>query len=189
MNCLAKGKKHALKYYAAVGMVVLLSSCKPDSPEQVKERSLSDATEQAQADTATPAGPDSTLQSVEEITLHTVGDEENRRHFDMDTIEVKAGSLVKLTLVNQGTEQSMIHNIVFTRKGKATQVALAGEKVGAPGNYVPDDTVRVLASSPLALPGQTVSIEFEAPTEPGFFDFVCTYPEHYKHMRGVMLVK
>ncbi len=150
---------------------------------------MADTTELAQADTATPAQPDSLLQSVEEITLHTVGDEQNIKHFDKDTIAVKAGSLVKLSLVNQGSGQSMIHNIVFTRNGKATQVALAGEKVGAPGNYVPDDTVLVLASSPLALPGQTVSIEFEAPIEPGFYDFVCTYPDHYKHMRGVLAVK
>ncbi|MEJ8801794.1 plastocyanin/azurin family copper-binding protein [Pontibacter sp. H249] len=131
---------------------------------------------------------DTTLQHVEEITIKAIGNTLEEMSYDQDTIEVKPGTLVKLTLINEGTEQSMIHNIVFTQPDKYKLVALAGAKVGAPGNYVPESEV-VLAASPLALPGQTVELEFTAPTDSGMYSFVCTYPGHWQKMNGVLLVR
>ncbi|MFT2007773.1 azurin [Pontibacter sp. 13R65] len=191
MNFLAK-KAGYTTTCLALSAVLLSTGCSSDNPTQNAGERTKDSV------VVDSKSKQKNMQPVQEITLRTVGDEvkeeeeegkPRHKHYDQDTIEVKAGSVVKLTLINEGSEQSMIHNIVFTRAGKSTQVALAGEKIGAPGNFVPADTVRVLAASPLALPGQTVHLEFTAPKEPGFFDFVCTYPQHYKEMKGVMVVK
>ncbi len=132
--------------------------------------------------------PDTTLQPIIEVSLKAVGNNLNEMEFDQDTIEVKTSALVKLTLINEGTDQSMIHNVVITHPDKYKLVALAGAQVGAPGNYVPESKA-VVAASPLALPGQTVVMEFTAPTEPGTYRFVCTYPGHWQRMNGVMIVK
>lgn len=132
--------------------------------------------------------PDTLLQAIENVTLKAVGNSVEEMTFDKDTIEVKAGALVKLTLINEGTDQSMIHNVVFTQPDKYKLVALAGAKVGAPGNYVPVSEA-IVASSPLALPGQTVELEFTAPLEPGTYNYVCTYPDHWQKMNGVLIVK
>ena len=162
-----------------------LGSCNSGS-EPVVEQPAATMADTVEAQVATE--PDTTLQPVEEVALKAVGNSLEEMAFDQDTIEVKAGSLVRLVLINEGSEQSMIHNVVFTQADKHKLVALAGAKVGAPGNYVPDSEA-VIAASPLALPGQTVEMEFTAPLEPGPYGFVCTYPGHWQKMNGVLLVK
>ncbi|GAB3195687.1 azurin [Pontibacter aydingkolensis] len=131
---------------------------------------------------------DTTLQHVEEIILKAIGNSPEDMIFDQDTLEVKVNTFVKLTFINEGADQSMIHNVVFTQPDKYKLVALAGAKVGAPGNYVPESEA-VIAASPLALPGQTVEMEFTAPSEPGTYGFVCTYPGHWQKMNGTLIVK
>lgn len=131
---------------------------------------------------------DSTLQPQAEIRLKAIGNTLEEMSYDQDTLEVISGARVKMFFTNEGVEQSMIHNVVFTYPKKHKLVALAGAKVGAPGNYVPESEA-VIAATPLALPGQTVKLEFNAPTQPGSYNFVCTYPGHWKEMHGVFYVK
>ncbi|WP_317173863.1 plastocyanin/azurin family copper-binding protein [Pontibacter aquaedesilientis] len=132
---------------------------------------------------------DTTLQKVEEISIRAIGGEDTARMaFDQDTLEVKAGSLVRLELINEGTDPKMILNIVFIRPGLYQMAAEQGSSAGASGNYLPDSAI-MLAASPLALPGQTVSMEFTAPLEPGDYDFVSTYPGDHQKLRGKLIVK
>lgn len=131
---------------------------------------------------------DTTLQEVEEVTIKAVGNEEYTMLFDTDTLEVEAGSMVRLDFINEGTDPKMIYNIVFTKPGMYRQAALQGEKAGPSGNYLPDSSI-MIAASPVALPGQTVRLEFKAPDKPGAYDFVSTYPGHHERMNGKLLVK
>lgn len=150
-----------------------------EQPVQVKEGTLQPTGEVA---------PDTTLQPVEELTIRVVGEDPQKMAFDQDTLEVKANALVRVNLINEGTDPAMVYNIVFTTPGRYRQVALEGAKAGPSGNYVPDSPI-VLAASPLALPGQTVQVEFKAPDKPGTYEFVCTYPDHYERMHGKLLVR
>jgi len=131
---------------------------------------------------------DSALQTVEEVTLKVTGNTLEEIAYSKDTIEVPTDALVKLEFINEGTELPMIHNFVVTKAGNYKAVALAGEKIGSSGNYIPPDA-ELLAVSPLALPGQTVVVEFKTPPKPGVYDFGCTYPEHWKMMHGTLIVK
>lgn len=171
-----------LIYAGSIGF--LLFSCGP-GPESEENTSASNVqtTEIGQVEEA-----DSTLQSVEELTLRATGNSLDDIRFNKDTLKVQAGELVKLKFINEGVDQSMIHNVVITKLGKYQEVALAGEKEGAPGKYLPDDSTYVIEASPLALPGQTVVMEFQAPKDTGNYDFVCTYPEHWKRMHGKLIV-
>jgi azurin len=53
--------------------------------------------------------------------------------------------------------------------------------------YVPEDDA-VLAATDLAKPGETVTLTFTAPNEPGEYAYICTFPGHYAMMQGVMRV-
>lgn len=158
-----------------------------------KQGSNTEAGEAIDADTATASSApvaevaDTTLQPVQELKLTAVGNTLDDIAYKEDTLVATTGALVKLTLINEGIDMPMVHNVVFTKPDMYKQVALAGAKVGAPGNYVPRSPV-VIAASTMALPGQTVELEFTAPTEPGSYDFVCTYPGHWQKMHGVFMV-
>ena len=130
---------------------------------------------------------DTTLQPTVEIVLRATGDVTEEMVFDQDTLEVEADALVRLTLINEGTDLNAIHNFVVATEGMLEEVAKIGAEVGPPGNYVPKSK-HVLAATPLALPGQTVVHEFKAPP-PGTYDFVCTYPDHWKRMNCKLIVK
>ncbi|WP_276495927.1 plastocyanin/azurin family copper-binding protein [Pontibacter litorisediminis] len=145
-------------------------------------------------DTATAASAplvekrDTTKQEVQELELHALGNTLDEIRYAQDTLHADAGALVRLKFVNEGVDMPMVHNVVFTAPGKYKQVALAGASLGPSGNYVPQSEA-VIAASPMALPGQTVEVEFTAPKEPGLYDFVCTYPGHWEKMNGVLVVQ
>lgn len=169
-------------------LMLILWSCNP--PESEGESDISSILEDSATATSAPVveESDSTKQDVQVLEIHALGNTLDEIRYSKDTLEVKPGSLVKLKFVNEGVDMPMVHNVVFTAPGKYKQVALAGASIGASGNYVPQSKA-VIAASPIALPGQTVEMEFTAPKKPGLYDYVCTYPGHWQKMNGVLVVK
>jgi len=135
-----------------------------------------------------PEQPDTVLQPVTQLALRALGNTLEEVRFDQDTLEAPAGAKVNITLVNEATDMPIYHNVVITLPNTYKAVAQAGAKIGSPGNYVPQSPA-VIAASPLALPGQTVHLEFTAPKAPGTYAFVCSYPDHWQRMHGTFLVK
>ena len=98
-------------------------------------------------------------------------------------------SKVSLTFLNPDVLQ---HNLVLTKKGKKEAVgALADAMLTDPDalkkNYVPDSE-DIIASTKLVNPGGTDKIEFVAPSEPGEYPFICTFPGHWRLMQGIIKV-
>ena len=54
-------------------------------------------------------------------------------------------------------------------------------------HYVPDDP-GVLALSPILWPGEQYTIYFDSPKEKGAYPFACSFPGHWRVMRGVLHV-
>ncbi|MCG8328740.1 MAG: plastocyanin/azurin family copper-binding protein [Chitinophagales bacterium] len=107
--------------------------------------------------------------------------------YDQSTLSVKAGSKVKFTFYNN---DDMPHNIVFTTPGGADAVGKAAMNLGLQGqamNYVPA-MKEVLHHSRLVGPGASETLFFTAPSKPGTYMYVCTFPGHYKTMRGILRV-
>ena len=122
-------------------------------------------------------GPDQTI---------TIGTKPGLK-FDVDKIEVKAGSRVKLVFNNN---DDMLHNCVITRPGAANAVGEAALKLNLNGpkmNYVPL-TANVLYHTNILQPESSETIYFLAPAEPGNFQFVCSFPGHYSLMQGTLKV-
>ena len=104
---------------------------------------------------------------------------------------VKAGSAVNLVFRNP---DNLYHNLVIVDEGALETVGLkadlmAGDPDGLDKNYVPDDPA-VLHWTPQITLGiaRSHTLRFFAPDEPGDYPYVCTFPGHWRVMRGVMKV-
>ena len=124
-----------------------------------------------------------------ELTINALADPPGTMKFKETELEIKAGSKVSLTFLNPDVLQ---HNLVLTKKGKKEAVgALADAMLTDPDalkkNYVPDSE-DIIASTKLVNPGGTDKIEFVAPSEPGEYPFICTFPGHWRLMQGIIKV-
>ena len=102
---------------------------------------------------------------------------------------VQAGQSVELVLDNVDFMQ---HNLVIVQKGAKDKVGAAADKLatdpnGAEQQYVPR-MGEVLHATALVDPQQKAILKFTAPTEPGEYPFICTFPGHWRLMQGVMKV-
>ena len=108
--------------------------------------------------------------------------------FDQEEISVKAGSKVQLTFNNN---DDMLHNFLLVGPGQADAIGQAAMKLGLKGEemaYVPE-IPEVLFHTGLLEPGSSEVIYFEAPTTPGEYPYVCTFPGHFMTMRGILKVE
>ncbi|WP_276089653.1 plastocyanin/azurin family copper-binding protein [Pedobacter sp. JY14-1] len=107
--------------------------------------------------------------------------------FDKESISVKAGAKIQLTFANS---DDMLHNFVLAAPASGNAVGELVMKMGLDGekyNFVPESP-KVLAHTVLLQPGQSDTIYFTAPKQPGTYPFICTYPGHYMVMKGVIRV-
>jgi putative heme-binding domain-containing protein len=86
----------------------------------------------------------------------------------------------------------MPHNFVVTKPGALEAIGLLGESSSTmPGalerNYVPQSD-QILVSSRLLAPRDSQKISFTAPSRPGVYPYVCTYPGHWRRMFGAFYV-
>lgn len=109
--------------------------------------------------------------------------------YDTRYFAVQAGKPVQVVLEN---DDAMPHNFVITTPGAMQEVAVAAGQMQPPTDpnaraYVPD-TPKVLEALTLVQPDESASLNFTAPSTPGEYDYVCTFPGHWVRMYGVMLV-
>ncbi len=109
--------------------------------------------------------------------------------YDKPFVVVEKGRKVHLELANP---DAMPHNWVLCQPEKIRDVAklaaaLSGVADSTGRQYTPD-TELVIVSTPAAQSGETVSVDFEAPDQPGKYPYVCTFPGHWMRMYGVLLV-
>lgn len=110
--------------------------------------------------------------------------------FSARTMEVKSGEVLKLTFKNPDV---VPHNWALIQPGALDRIGDAANRlIGAPDSYlkqyVPasDD---VLCYTDIVDPGAEYSIYFHAPTTPGRYPYLCTFPGHWMVMNGVMIVR
>lgn len=109
--------------------------------------------------------------------------------FDVKEFTVIAGKPVELVFENP---DAMQHNLVII-KPKSTEIVgnaadkMITQKDAAEKNYVPN-LPQIVAYTPLVNPDQTYRLTFTAPTEPGNYPYLCTFPGHWRLMSGVMKV-
>lgn len=126
------------------------------------------------------------------VTLHPQG---NQMKYKETEFTVPAGETVKLVFDNTATSPSMQHNVVIAASnsdGLLKKIGQAGTQAGSTNDYVPQEgdlTEQILAHTPMSKPGETVSVTFTTPSEPGDYGYVCTFPGHWATMQGTMIVE
>jgi azurin len=105
--------------------------------------------------------------------------------FDQSSFTVKAGEKVKLTFNNTS---GMQHNWVLTAPGTADKVAQESITAGAAKGWLALSP-NVLAHTKLVDPKKSDTVEFVAPTKPGDYPFICSFPGHAMTMKGTLTVK
>ena len=157
--------------------IALFASC--GAPNENKEKNNVEKEVQTQVA--------ETEKNWEEFTIGAVGNTMSEMKYDVSNITVSEGSWVRITLVNEGVDLAMLHNIVFVNYGTRKEVATEAITAGSAAKYVPNNS-NVIAASDLANPGETITLEFEAPKK-GNYEFICTYPGHSEIMSGYFFVK
>ncbi len=122
--------------------------------------------------------------TVEAATL-TIAPKGEQLLFDKTSLTVKASEKVKLTLKNTS---GMQHNWVLVAPGTADKVAQDSITAGAAKGWLALGP-NVLAHTKLVDPKKSDTIEFVAPSKPGDYPFVCTFPGHAMTMKGILTVK
>ncbi|MEY3060389.1 MAG: hypothetical protein RL000_1741 [Bacteroidota bacterium] len=107
--------------------------------------------------------------------------------YDIAQFEVKAGSKIRLVFNNN---DDMTHNVVVVVPGAGDEIGKLALNLGLKGSemyYVPNSS-KVLFHTSLLEPDSSESIYFIAPTKPGEYMFLCTYPGHASVMRGILKI-
>jgi putative heme-binding domain-containing protein len=109
--------------------------------------------------------------------------------YDRERIVVRAGKPVEVVLENTDL---MPHNFALLQPGALEEVGLQAEATATdPGamkrHYVPVNK-KIILSSRLLQPREAQKLSFTAPTQPGVYPYVCTYPGHWRRMFGAMYV-
>ena len=109
--------------------------------------------------------------------------------YDKTLVTAKAGSVVKIVFQNP---DQMQHNVVVIKPSTIEKVGAAADKLasdpnGTKMNYVPK-MPEVLQATPLINPGGSFTLTFKLPDVPGDYPYVCTFPGHWRIMRGILRV-
>lgn len=120
------------------------------------------------------------------VTLRTIP---HRMQYDRPEVVVQAGKPFELVLENTDI---MPHNLLLVNPGKMLEVALAAERMAASPDafakaFAPDSK-EILQKTKLLQAGESERLVMTAPTQPGDYPYVCTFPGHWRTMVGVMHV-
>lgn len=165
--------KRSLSALTTALLLLAVAACGGDT-------SGTSATDQGSSATASAAG-------AKEITITPVG---NEMKYEQTDFTVQPDQKVTIVFKNTATSPSMQHNVVVLNTNDDAAVQRVGEDgmaAGSKNDYVPEDPA-VLANTPVAPPGETVKVTFTAPSEPGQYRYICTFPGHWATMQGTMTV-
>jgi azurin len=114
----------------------------------------------------------------------------NLLQFSPKEIRVKAGQAVRLLFENPDLMQ---HNLVLVDAGAEEEVGVLADQMaakpeGLAKQFVPA-SVKVLQATPLVNPNGRAELLFTAPQKPGSYPYLCTFPGHWRVMRGVLVVE
>ncbi len=131
---------------------------------------------------------DAAAKPVTEITIQG----NDRMRFHPTRFTVRAGETITLTHENVGRmpKESMGHNLAIIDKSVNVNSFAAASIGAAQHEYIaPEYADRVIAATKVLGPGEVEVITFTAPSEPGEYPFVCSFPGHTPAgMRGIMEV-
>ncbi|WP_396177072.1 azurin [Flavobacterium sp.] len=126
-----------------------------------------------------------------EATSNTITIESNdAMQFSTNELRAKAGEIT-LTLKHSGKMEKAVmgHNLVILKSG--TDVNSFGAKAAEAKDtdYIPaSEAAAIVAQTKLIGGGESDTINFTI-TEPGTYDYICSFPGHLALMKGKLIVE
>jgi azurin len=113
--------------------------------------------------------------------------------YSITAIEAKPGELLKVVLDNVGTVpvEVMGHNWILLKAGSDSAAFSLAASTAKDTGYIPAALKdEIIAHIDLLGPRKSGEVEFPAPTAPGEYPFLCSFPAHFQAgMHGVLTVK
>ncbi len=125
------------------------------------------------------------------VSVFVVKTVREQMRYDTAQLVVEAGKAFEIIFENL---DAMPHNLLVVKPGTRQKVAESvqtakPEKLDKQGRaYVPEKDANVIAATKLVEPGQKETIKVNAPSEPGEYEYVCTFPGHWQIMWGRLSV-
>jgi azurin len=114
----------------------------------------------------------------------------NVMQFAPTELRVKAGQPLRLILENPDL---MAHNLVLCAPDSGEEVGALADRMatmpdGMARNFIPASP-KVLGAIPLLEPRATGTLTIDGGLAPGSYPYLCTFPGHWRIMRGVLIVE
>ncbi|MDB6119208.1 MAG: putative cytochrome c [Verrucomicrobiaceae bacterium] len=124
---------------------------------------------------------------LQSVTIKAIPE---RLLFDVREFKVKAKASVKLTFENPDVTP---HNFLIVQPGAADEIGIAGNEMakdvsGMAKNFIPDNP-KILQKIKLLNQGDSETLRFNAPEQPGRYPYICSFPGHWLVMKGEMVVE
>lgn len=142
----------------------------------------------------TPSATQAQFDAQPELKTVRISCLPERMQYTVRQFAVTTGQPVKLVFTNPDATD---HNLVLVQPDALADVgmaanAMARDPKNANSDFIPaDQKARILYASPMIGPtrkSQVHVLRFRAPTEPGIYPYVCTFPGHWVIMTGDMVV-
>ncbi len=150
--------------------------------------------QKSQLNEPTPTAPEAQFDNQKGIAKFEIGCVPEIMMFTQTQIAVTPGQPVKIVFSNPDATD---HNLVFVKPGSLEEVGMAANEMArdpknANSDFIPQSKRSlILHATKMIGPTRKARVEvlrFKAPTEPGIYPFVCTFPGHWIIMNGVMVV-
>jgi len=124
------------------------------------------------------------------IDVFVVSTVREQMRYDTTRLVVEPRKTVAIILENN---DFMPHNLVIVKPGKRPEIGMMSatmkpDELDSEGRAYLPKSADIVAATKLVEPGQFQKISFTAPAQPGTYEFLCTYPNHWQSMWGTLVV-
>ncbi len=128
------------------------------------------------------------------VSVFSIKTVREQMRYDTPRIVVIAGKPIEIIFEN---DDMMPHNLAVVQPASREKIGAVVDKMQPTAldkqgrAFIPADrdlAKLVLAATKLIEPGQKETLKLNAPNKPGTYEYICTFPEHWKVMFGQMVV-
>lgn len=158
-------------------------------PSQTDEKSQAqNPSESLRSTTSLPTSQQG-LSPSQATTFLEVSTESQYPQFTQNELSAKPNEIVSLRFVNSSLPQlRQSHAWVLVKPGTEGQVAWAAQQTGSQNDFIPESP-DIIARTHLIPPGESETIVFRAPQDPGDYPYICIFPGHSESMHGILKVQ
>lgn len=157
-------------------------------------RMLADSKRDAALREPSPNASQAQFDSQPNLKRVSISCQPERMLFTVEQFVVRPGQPIKIVFSNPDATD---HNLVFVQPGAMAEVGMAANEMAkdprhANSNFIPSKKRNlILEATPMIGPTRRSRVHvlrFKAPSKPGVYPFLCTFPGHWVVMNGIMVV-